>query len=81
MQPKQVVGSLRYLCNNRPNISYGVVLISRFMNNPILPHMAAAKHILRYLKGTLDLGLFFPKKTYQNEVKNGAILEAWSDSD
>jgi len=77
----QVIGSLRYLCNSRPNISYRVGLINRFMNNPRLPHMAAAKHILRYLKGTLDLGLFFSRKTYQNQVKNGVVLEAWSDLD
>jgi len=43
------------------------------MNNPRLPHMAIAKHILRYLKCTIDLGLFFLKKTYHNEVKNRGV--------
>ena len=31
---KQLVGSQKYLCNSRPNLSFVVGLISRFMNNP-----------------------------------------------
>lgn len=67
---KQIIRSLRYLCNNRSDISYGVGLISRFMNDPRVSHMAATKHILRYLKGTIDFGLFFPRETNQVERKN-----------
>jgi len=74
---KQIVGSLRFLCNSRANLSFGVGLISRFMHDPRTPHMAAAKHILRYLKGTTYWGIFFPKVNEQNEV----VLEAFSDSD
>jgi len=65
---KQIVGSLRFLCNSRPDLSFGVGLISRFMHDPRTPHMAAAKHILRYLKGTTDWGIFFPKADEQNEI-------------
>ena len=54
---KQIIGSLRFLCNSRPDISYGVGLLSRFMGNPQSPHMTATKHILRYLKGTSEFGL------------------------
>jgi len=74
---KQIVGSLRFLCTSRPDLSFGVGLISRFMHDPRTPHMAAAKHILRYLKSTTDWGIFFPKADEQNEV----VLEAFSDSD
>ncbi|WVY90763.1 hypothetical protein V8G54_036277 [Vigna mungo] len=74
---KQIVGSLRYICNSRPDISYGVGLISRFMSDPRQSHLAAAKHVLRYLKGTADFGLFFPKKC--DNVKRA--LEAWYDAD
>ena len=56
---KQIVGSLRFICNSRPDISYAVGLISRFMCNPRVSHMAAAKHILRYLKETTGYGLLF----------------------
>ncbi|XP_047170203.1 protein DYAD [Vigna umbellata] len=65
------------LCNSKPDISYGVGLLSRFMNEPRTSHMIAAKHILRYLKGTTDFGLLFPKVSRSMED----ILEVWSDSD
>lgn len=58
---KQIVGSLRFVCNGRPDIAFGVGLVSRFMTDPRISHMTAAKRILRYLKGTLDFGLLFPK--------------------
>ncbi|RDY14473.1 hypothetical protein CR513_00462, partial [Mucuna pruriens] len=58
---KQIVGSLRFLCNNRPDIAYGVGLISRFMDNPRLLHLLTTKRILRYVKGTLNYGLLFSK--------------------
>ncbi|XP_014490527.1 uncharacterized protein LOC106753252 [Vigna radiata var. radiata] len=53
---KRIVGSLRYVCNSRPDISYGVGILSRFMNEPRQSHMSAAKHILRYLKGMIHYG-------------------------
>lgn len=61
---KQMVGSLRYICNSRLDISYGVGLVSRFMDDPRHSHLVAIKRILRYLKGTLEFGVLFP-----NEVK------------
>lgn len=36
-------------------------LISRFMENPTHLHLQAAKRVLRYIKGTLDLGVFYKK--------------------
>ncbi|RDX98796.1 hypothetical protein CR513_18244, partial [Mucuna pruriens] len=71
-----IIGSLRFLCNNRPDISYGIGLLSRFMDNPQAPHMTAAKHILRYLKGTSDIGLLFPIGNDQNR----SCIEAYSNS-
>lgn len=49
---KQLIGSLRFLCNSKPNLMYGVGLLSRFMNNPRKSHLIAAKRVLRYVKGT-----------------------------
>ena len=57
---RQLVECLRFVCHSRPEISYGVGLVSRFMSNPKQSHLAAAKRILRYLKGTLDYGILFP---------------------
>ena len=53
-----VVGSLMYvMIGTRPNIAYGVSLVSRFMSSPSKEHWKSVKWILRYLKGTLDKGL------------------------
>lgn len=56
---KSLVGSLRYLTCTRPDILYGVGLISRYMEAPDQSHLNAAKRILRYIKGTLNDGLFY----------------------
>ncbi|XP_052736064.1 secreted RxLR effector protein 161-like [Vigna angularis] len=74
---KRIVGSLRYVCNSRLDISYGVGMVSRFMSDLIQSHLATAKHILCYLKGTADFGLFFPKKSDSTD----GVLRAWSYSD
>lgn len=71
---KSLVGSLRYLTITRPDIVYGVGLVSRYMEKPMQTHWLAANRILRYLKGTLNLGLFY---AYGDEAK----LFGYSDSD
>lgn len=53
------LGKLIYLLNTRIEIIFVVCTISRCMQNPRIPHMDAAKHILCYLKGTLDLGITY----------------------
>ena len=55
---KGIVGSLRYLSSTRPNIVYGVKIISRFMKKSYQSHLQAAKWILRYVSGTRDHGIF-----------------------
>jgi hypothetical protein len=45
---RSVVGSLRYLCNSRPDITHAVGMVSRFMEAPSTVHWAAVKQILRY---------------------------------
>jgi transposase InsO family protein len=74
---RQMIGSLRYLCNSRPDICYAVSVISKFMNSPKKSHMTAAKRILRYVKGTLKLGLLFPTGSNDDSVE----LKSYSDSD
>jgi len=58
---KQIVGSLRYLCNSRSDIAYAVGIISRFMSEPRASRLLAAKRVMRYIKGTLQYGILFPK--------------------
>lgn len=71
---KQIVGSLMYLTVTRPDVMFVVGLISRYMENPTELHLQVAKRVLRYLKGTLDFGIFY-KKGGNNE------LIAYTDSD
>jgi hypothetical protein len=54
---KRLVGSLMYLTTTRPNIMYGVNLISRFMETPKESHWKAGKRILRHVNGTIDFGI------------------------
>jgi len=42
-----LIGSLRYLCQSRPDISHSVGIVNRFMSNPLKTHFLAAKKILR----------------------------------
>jgi len=58
---KQMVGSLMYLTITCPDLMYGVSLISRYMSRPTISHWLEAKRILRYLKGTTELGIFYTK--------------------
>jgi hypothetical protein len=46
-----------YLTNTRPNICFSVNTLSQFLVEPKYVHLVAAKHVMRYLKGTLDCGL------------------------
>jgi hypothetical protein len=57
---KQMVGSLRYACNSRPDVCHSVGIVSRFMQTPKLSHMQAVKRILRYIQGTSDFGVLYP---------------------
>ena len=68
-QYRRLIGSLRYLCHIRPDLAYSVGMISRFMQKPKVSHLAAAKRILRYLKGTLDYGILFPAADKGKECK------------
>jgi hypothetical protein len=56
---RQIIGSLIYLMNTRPNICFVVNTLSQFLVEPRHVHLVVAKHVMRYLKGTLDCGLSY----------------------
>lgn len=58
---QRLVGRLIYLCHTRPDITYVVSVVSRYMHDPRSGHMDAVYRILRYLKGSLGKGLWFKK--------------------
>ncbi|CAM8895114.1 unnamed protein product [Rhodiola kirilowii] len=71
---KSIVGSLHYLTSTRPDIVYGVGIISRFMEQPQQSHLLAAKRILRYINGTSDYGIMYSHT-------NVFCLTGYTDSD
>ena len=54
---RQLIGSLMYLTNTRPDICFAVNALSQFMCEPRQIHWIAAKHVLRYLRGTVGYSL------------------------
>eukprot|EP00253_Pinus_taeda_P004485 PITA_04485 len=50
-----------YLVNTMPDICYAVNTLSQFMVEPKRAHWATAKHVLRYLQGTINYGLLYTK--------------------
>jgi hypothetical protein len=72
---RKMIGCMRYLLHTRPDLAYSVGVASRFMEKPTVLHLKAVKQILRYLKGTTELGL-----VYTQEGKE-EMLTGYSDSD
>ncbi|KAL9251423.1 Retrovirus-related Pol polyprotein from transposon RE1-like protein [Drosera capensis] len=72
---KSLVGSLRYLTCTRPDILFGVGLVSRFMENPTVRHMKAAKRLLRYIRGYCNKAEINKKV----QMKERLILSSFSD--
>ncbi|GJV25808.1 ribonuclease H-like domain-containing protein [Tanacetum coccineum] len=71
---RSLAGSLQYLTFTRPDLSYAVQQLCLYMHDPCEPHLHAMKRVLRYLQGTIDLGLqLFRSSTSQ--------LTAYSDAD
>ncbi len=56
---RSLVGALHYLTFTRPDLSFAVHQVCQYMASPTSVHLMAAKRILRYLKGTLHLGISF----------------------
>jgi hypothetical protein len=63
---RSLIRNLRYLTCTRPDIFYGVGLVSRYMEASTITHFKTTKRILRYAKGTVNFGLLYPSS---NEFK------------
>jgi hypothetical protein len=48
-----------YLTNSRPDICFVLNILSQFSVEPKRVHLVAAKHVMTYLKGTLDFGVSY----------------------
>jgi hypothetical protein len=75
---RQLVGSLMYLVNTRPDICYVVNQLSQAMVKPTKLFWKAGKHVLIYLKGTSKYGLWYRQ---MDEVKLHGFMDAdWADN-
>ncbi|GJX45427.1 protein kinase, ATP binding site-containing protein [Tanacetum coccineum] len=70
---RSLIGSLRYLLHTRPDLSYSVGLLSRFMQDPKDHHLKAVKQVIRYIKGTKEHGIIYKKE-------GGCKITGYSDS-
>ncbi|GJX94302.1 retrovirus-related pol polyprotein from transposon TNT 1-94 [Tanacetum coccineum] len=69
-----MVGALMYLTASRPDIVHATCYCARYQARPTEKHLREVKRIFRYLKNTINMGLWYPKDT-------GFELTAFSDSD
>ena len=69
-----MIGSLLYLTASMPDIMVATCFCARFQADPRDIHLVAVKQILRYLKGTPNLGIWYPREY-------GFNLLGYTDSD
>lgn len=62
-QYRAMIGSLLYLTASRPDIMFAVCLCAWYQSCPKESHLASIKRILRYVKGTKNLGLWYGKQS------------------
>jgi hypothetical protein len=74
---RSIVGGLRYLLHTRPDISFSLGYVSRFMEAPTEEHQAAVKRILRYVAGAASLGIHYKRGVRRTPP----LLHGYSDSD
>jgi hypothetical protein len=71
---RKLVGSLMYLTVTRPDIMYGISLISRFLDTPNNSHWKEGKSLLIYIAGTMNHGILY-------FTSNNMQLVGYTDSD
>jgi histone deacetylase 1/2 len=71
---RSIVGALQYITLTRPDIAFSVNKVCQFLHAPTTVHWTAVKRILRYLRGTISLGLRLSKSS-------STIVSAFSDAD
>ncbi|GKC96731.1 retrovirus-related pol polyprotein from transposon TNT 1-94 [Tanacetum coccineum] len=68
------IGSLMYLTSSRPDLVQAVCYCARYQARPTQKHLKEVKRIFKYLKGTINMGLWYPKDS-------GFELTTFSDAD
>ncbi|GJR38693.1 retrovirus-related pol polyprotein from transposon TNT 1-94 [Tanacetum coccineum] len=71
---RSMVDSLMYLTASRPDLVFAVCMCARYQTSPTKKHLEALKRVFRYLRGTINWGLWYPKDTTM-------ALTAYADTD
>nr|GEW75494.1 hypothetical protein [Tanacetum cinerariifolium] len=71
---RSMVGSLMYLAASRPDLVFAVCMCARYHASPIKTYLEALKWVFRYLRGTINWGLWYSKDT-------AMTLTAYADAD
>ena len=71
---RHITGSLMYLLNMRPYICFVINTLIQYMVDPRHVNLVAAKHVMRYLNGSLNCGIIY---AVDGEIR----LHGYSDSD
>ncbi|GJT80142.1 putative ribonuclease H-like domain-containing protein [Tanacetum coccineum] len=69
-----MIDTLIYLTANRPDLQFAICMCARYQARPTKKHLHAVKRIFRYLKGTINRGLWYPKDS-------SIALIAFADAD
>ncbi|GJX31500.1 putative ribonuclease H-like domain-containing protein [Tanacetum coccineum] len=71
---RRMVGTLMYLTASRPDLTFAVCMCARYQAKPTEKHLHAVKRIFKYLRGTINRGLWYPKDS-------SIALTAYADAD
>lgn len=71
---RSMIGKLHYVAHSRLDIAHDAGLVARFQKDHKETHLVVVKRISRYLKGTMDYGLWY-------SYKNNFSLEVFTDAD
>ncbi|GJV53333.1 retrovirus-related pol polyprotein from transposon TNT 1-94 [Tanacetum coccineum] len=69
-----MIGTLLYLTASRPDLQFAICMCARYQARPTEKHLHAVKRIFRYLRGTVNRGLWYPKDS-------SIALTAFADAD
>ena len=79
---REMVGSLLYISSwTRPDIAYAVSELSRFVSNPGLVHLTAAKRVFRYLKTTIGDGIVYQTRLAVQDEEAFPVNTLWGFED
>ncbi|GJY20820.1 hypothetical protein Tco_0393386 [Tanacetum coccineum] len=69
-----MIGTLMYLTASRPDLTFAICMCARYQAKPIKKHLHAIKRIFKYLRGTINWGLWYQKDS-------SISLIAYADAD